>query len=499
MIRMAAMTASTVFCFSLLLLLPHLGNTYHIVNAHASRQFVVRSSHNSSAASMPRQTCPSVSSGAVVQFMHELDRSRAAANGNRLPLFHRLSPCSPLDGAPKRVPASSVDVVKRDAHRLRAFLLAAAAPAPAPGVAVPVSVSDSIRLRGALDYNLVVGYGTPPQLLPMSFDTFHRPIGFSTLRCRPCSPGADGCDARAFDPAKSSTFSRVACGPECPAACDGPDGCLLRDLHSGTLVENGTFVKDTLALSPSATFPNFVLACMDVDTVHNYTDSIGTLDLSRDRFSLAGQVSSSLTNGSNIDAGFSYCLPSTRSLGGFLSIGGALPDLTGNGAGSTHLVQDRNHTVQYLIHFSGINVAGTEVPVLPQGRLAALDVGVSFTFLMPAFYTALRDEFRRQMAKYPPAPPYRTLDTCYNLTGLPEFDVPVISLEFEGGATLQPGMEQMMFFPDASAAPFTYGCLAFAPMPNGFGFSVVGNMAQQTTEVVYDVRGGRVGFIPRSC
>ncbi|TVU11527.1 hypothetical protein EJB05_45119, partial [Eragrostis curvula] len=101
---------------------------------------------------------------------------------------------------------------------------------------------------------------------------------------------------------------------------------------------------------------------------------------------------------------------------------------------------------------------------------------MSFTFLKPQIYTAPSDQFRKQMARYQVAPPHRVLDTCYNFTGLPGFE--------------------MMYIPDG---PFSIGCLAFAAMPEEFPFSVIGNMAQQTVEVVYDVRGGKVGFIKGSC
>ncbi|KAL6596617.1 hypothetical protein ACP70R_047260 [Stipagrostis hirtigluma subsp. patula] len=482
---MARATASLFFS---LLLLPHLGNSYHTSDTRVARRFVVRSSQNSRASTFD-ETCSTIPSG--------------TDNGNKLPLFHRLSPCSPLNGAAKDDEGPSDDVFRRDAHRLRTILAAAqpsiaddasTAPNPAPGsgVTLPLTVTD----RGILDYSVMVGYGTPAQPLPMAFDTLQFPSGVSTLRCKPCRSGVP-CD-QAFDPARSSTFARVRCGPECPSVCHDSTCSLIVGDMNGTLIANGTFVKDTLALSSSATFPSFTLACMDMDNISNDASSTGVLDLSPSRFSLVSRVTSSPTG--NTTAAFSYCLPaSTKSSGGFLSFGGALPDFSaGNGTGSTPLVNDTNHPMTYMIKFSGIRVDGTELPAPPQARLASLEVGLSITFLTPAIYTALRDEFRKQMAKYPLAAPYDVLDTCYNFTGI-SFDMPGILLQFEGGATLQPDVDQMMYFFDAAAAPHTYGCLAFAPTPDNFPFSVIGNMAQQTVEVVYDVRGGKVGFVQQSC
>ncbi|KAL6596618.1 hypothetical protein ACP70R_047261 [Stipagrostis hirtigluma subsp. patula] len=404
-------------------------------------------------------------------------------------------------GSPGVKVAAGLHDLSRDSRSLASRLAASPAKAPSFSYCLPLSRRSHGFLsvgagRGILDYSVMVGYGTPAQPLPMAFDTLQFPSGVSTLRCKPCRSGVP-CD-QAFDPARSSTFARVGCGPECPSVCHDSTCSLIVGDMNGTLITNGTFVKDTLALSSSATFPSFTLACMDMDNISNDASSTGVLDLSPSRFSLVSRVASSPTG--NTTAAFSYCLPaSTKSSGGFLSFGGALPDFSaGNGTGSTPLVNDTNHPMTYMIKFSGIRVDGTELPAPPQARLASLEVGLSITFLTPAIYTALRDEFRKQMAKYPLAAPYDVLDTCYNFTGI-SFDMPGILLQFEGGATLQPDVDQMMYFFDAAAAPHTYGCLAFAPTPDNFPFSVIGNMAQQTVEVVYDVRGGKVGFVQQSC
>jgi hypothetical protein len=56
----------------------------------------------------------------------------------------------------------------------------------------------------------------------------------------------------------------------------------------------------------------------------------------------------------------------------------------------------------------------------------------------------------------------------------------------------------MMYFVDGDDS-FNYVCLAFAALPEDFPYTVIGNRAQQTVEVVYDVGGGKVGFIQGSC
>ncbi|RLN13202.1 hypothetical protein C2845_PM09G12540 [Panicum miliaceum] len=489
---MAPAVASAIF-FGLLLLLP-LCSSYQTSHNPWSRQFVrLRSSNDESRPSTPTKTCWSIPSGPV--------------NGNKLPLIHRSSPCSPLNSVGKRrqQEALPTDVFDRDVQRLRTILAAAQsgvadatapAPAPASGLTLPITGADNGAVLGSLDYSVTVGYGTPAQQLPMDFDTLRLGNGISTLRCKPCRAGAAPCD-RAFDPGRSSSFARVTCGPECPSSiCDGSScsfNFTFRSNHS--VAANGTFVKDTLTLSPSATVASFVLACVDVDNFH-VTGSSGLLDLSRSRFSLVSRLTSSPPT-DNATAAFSYCLPaSATSSRGFLSIGGALPDFSGGNAGSTPLVDNPRHTNSYLVKLARLNVSDTELPAT-ESNLAALEVGTSFTFFPPAIYNALRDEFRKQMSMYRPAPAYRMLDTCYNFTGLPGFEMPAVILEFDGGATLQPDVDQMLYFVDGD--DFNYVCLAFAALPEDFPYAVIGNRAQQTVEVVYDVHGGKVGFIQGSC
>uniref|UniRef100_J3MDI7 Peptidase A1 domain-containing protein n=1 Tax=Oryza brachyantha TaxID=4533 RepID=J3MDI7_ORYBR len=309
----------------------------------------------------------------------------------------------------------------------------------------------------------------------------------SASRCKPCFAGAP-CDP-AFDPSRSSSFAAVPCGsPECPMDCTGSN-CPFTVPFGNTTVANCTLVRDTLALSPSATFAGFTFGCVEFGAAAKTFDAaIGLIDLSRSSHLLASRVISSppAANGTTT-AAFSYCLPSSTSSRDFLSY--------------APLSSNPNHPNSYFVaDVVGISVAGTQLPVPPTVFTAAstmLEVATEFTFLAPAAYAALRDEFRKAMAQYAAAPPFQVLDTCrYNFTGLDRFAVPAVALEFGGGMKLGLAVDQTMYFTE----PFSVGCLAFAaaPLP-AFPVSVIGTLAQRSTEVVHDVRGGRVGFIPGSC
>ena len=91
---------------------------------------------------------------------------------------------------------------------------------------------------------------------------------------------------------------------------------------------NGTVVMDTLTLSPSATFDNFAVVCLQIDN-DLFTDdvAVGNIDLSLSRHSLATRVLNSSPPGT---AAFSYCLPADTNTHGFLTIAPALSDYSGH-------------------------------------------------------------------------------------------------------------------------------------------------------------------------
>jgi hypothetical protein len=97
---------------------------------------------------------------------------------------------------------------------------------------------------------------------------------------------------------------------------------------------------------------------------------------------------------------------------------------------------------------------------------------------MPDAYTSLRDSFRKQMSQYNRSVPgFDGFDTCFNFTGLNELIIPLVRFKFSNGESLLiDGDQQMLYYDDPAAGPFTMACLAFSSLA-----------------------GGRVGFIPHSC
>uniref|UniRef100_N1R0T6 Xylanase inhibitor C-terminal domain-containing protein n=1 Tax=Aegilops tauschii TaxID=37682 RepID=N1R0T6_AEGTA len=97
---------------------------------------------------------------------------------------------------------------------------------------------------------------------------------------------------------------------------------------------------------------------------------------------------------------------------------------------------------------------------------------------------AFFDPRRNAMGAYKTRAPTGNLDTCFGFVGVTNVTVPAVSLVFDGGAVIELDL----------LAVLLDGCLAFAPVAADFALGFIGNVQQQTHEVLYDVAGGAVGF-----
>ncbi|CAN6197905.1 unnamed protein product [Urochloa humidicola] len=460
-----------------------------VTHTHGSRRVLFRSTDYAGASlRSSNAACPSVASG--------------HSNGNKLPLVHRLSPCSPLGGSyvRKQGKAALAEILHRDGLRMRYLSdVKASNNLTVPATANVVNGS----FPGVFSYTALAGYGTPAQQVPVYFDV----SGMSNLHCNPCSSGT--CGDWAFDPSRSSTFGTVPCGsPDCAvevepqaSSCASGGSCTFTFRNSTFLYGNGTVVTDTLTLSPSATFEDFFVGCLQVDNEF-FTDgvAVGNIDLSRHRHSVATRALLSSPPGT---AAFSYCLPADTDTHGFLAIAPSMSDYSSlAGVKYLPLVTKPAYPDWYYVDLVAITINGKDLPFTPaefRGNGTFIDNLVDFSYLSPPIYAALRDEFRSAMAKYQPAPAFKYLDTCYNFTGLDYIDLPDITLKFGNGETMELEARQYMyFFREHLDDGFAFGCLAFAAYPT-FGYNWLGTQVQRTKEIVFDVRGGQVAVVPSRC
>jgi hypothetical protein len=313
------------------------------------------------------------------------------------------------------------------------------------------------------------------------------------VQCTPCSDCYEQKDPL-FDPARSKTYSAVPCAvPECQGldshSCSRDKKCRYEVVYGDQSQTDGELARDTLTLgTPSNTLQGFVFGCGDKDTgLFGKTD--GLVGLGREKVSLSSQAAA------KFGAGFSYCLPSSPSGVGYLSLGRSAP---GN-AQFTTMATRRDTPSFYYVNLVAVKVGGRTVRISPVVFASAgtvIDSGTVITRLPPRAYAALRRAFTRSMGRYryKKAPALSILDTCYDFTGHTTVQIPSLALVFAGGTTVELDFSGVLYVAKASQA-----CLAFAPNGDGTDVGILGNTQQKTLAVVYDVANQKIGFGANGC
>lgn len=318
------------------------------------------------------------------------------------------------------------------------------------------------------------------------------------VQCAPCP--APQCHPQTdvlYDPSKSGTYAAFPCSdPACrqlgPYAngCTGSGNsgqCQYRVRYPDGSASSGTYISDVLTLTPTAAVNKFQFGCSHAlqrpGSFSNKT--AGIMALGRGPQSLSSQTKGIYGHV------FSYCLPPTPSHRGFFVLG--VPNVAASRYALTPMLRSKVAPMLYLVRLDAIVVAGQSLAVPPTvfAAGAVMDSRTIITRLPPTAYMALRAAFRGQMRAYRAAPPKGQLDTCYDFTGVRGgVKVPKVTLVFDGrnaAVELDP------------SGVLLNNCLAFAPNGNDRMAGIIGNVQQQTLEVLYNVGGGAVGFRRGAC
>ncbi|KAF0902418.1 hypothetical protein E2562_016253 [Oryza meyeriana var. granulata] len=425
-----------------------------------------------------------------------------SSNGTWVPLHRPYGPCSPatsITGTPSLAEMLHWDQLHTDAIRKKATAGGEDVLEPDTPI-VDVQQTD---YRPIASFGIGTGRGRsgsstisptaiddPILAQTMSIDTS---IDLPWIQCLPCPiPECYPQQNAFFDPSTSRTSAAVPCRSAACAAlgrygagCSNKQCQYFIDYGDGRAT-SGTYMTDTLTLNPSTVIMNFRFGCSHAVRGDFSGQTSGTMSLGGGRQSLLSQTAATFGNA------FSYCVPQPSS-SGFLSLGG--PANAGPGPASfsrTPLVRNPNIIpTLYVVRLRGIEVGGRRlnVPPIVFSGGSVMDSSVIITQLPPTAYRALRLAFRNAMRAYPRVAGKAGLDTCYDFVRFTNVTVPAVSLVFEGGAVVR--LDPM--------AVMIEGCLAFVPTPRDFALGFIGNVQQQTHEVLYDVGGGSVGFRRGAC
>ncbi|KAH9607294.1 hypothetical protein KSS87_002817 [Heliosperma pusillum] len=196
---------------------------------------------------------------------------------------------------------------------------------------------------------------------------------------------------------------------------------------------------------------------------------------------------------------FSYCLPSSEqgdpgslTLGGNSSIYKNTTEIS-----YTKMVHSPGLSTFYMLNLTGMSVGGVGIngPSFGQNGVL-LDSGTVITRLPPSVYTALKAEFLKQFSGFPTAQRFSILDTCFDLSGFKEVNIPTIRMQFEGNAEFNVDVNGVFYFVKADASQT---CLAFASLTYDDEIAIIGNYQQKNLRVVYDTKKSVVGFAEEEC
>lgn len=445
-----------------------------------------------------------------VPFLKFLQSSGAASGATVLELKHHS-----FSSAPSKTRTEEVDgILSSDAARvsslqrrietyrlIRSSSDAAAAAAMASSSSkAQVPVSSGAKLR-TLNYVATIGLGSGEATVIV--DTASE---LTWVQCQPC----DSCHYQEdplFDPSSSPSYAAVPCNSSscdalqvatgmsaaaCGAEEDQPACSYTLSYRDGSY-SRGVLARDRLSLAGEAV-DGFVFGCGTSNQGAPFGGTAGLMGLGRSQLSLVSQTMA------QFGGVFSYCLPlkDSGSSSGSLVLG----DDASAYRNSTpivyaSMVSDPVQGPFYFLNLTGITIGGEEVQSsgFAAGR-AIIDSGTVITTLVPSIYDAVRAEFMDQLAEYPPAPGFSILDTCFNMTGFSEVQVPGLKLVFDGGVEVEVDSSGVLYFVSSDSSQV---CLAMAALNSEYDTSIIGNYQQKNLRVIFDTSGSQVGFAQETC
>ncbi|KAL4650681.1 hypothetical protein ACB092_01G105900 [Castanea dentata] len=347
---------------------------------------------------------------------------------------------------------------------------------------------------GTANYIVTVGLGTPKTDQTLAFDTGS---DLTWAQCKPCAVQCYNQVDPIFDASKSTSYTNISCPtPSCsqltsatgsPQQCSNSK-CLYRVRYGDGSNTTGYFSKERLTIT-SDVVDNFIFGCGQ-DNEGLFQGIAGLLGLGRGEVSLVQQAAQKYSQF------FSYCLPSTTSSTGYLTLGKGSE--ISSSLKFTPMLAISQRKSFYGLNLIGISVGGQRLSIPTSVFSTAgtiIDSGTVITRLPPTAYNALRTKFRDMMRNYPMiSSSVPIFDTCYDLSKSQSVSIPSISFFFGGDVSVDLGKVGILY-----VLRQTEACLAFAGNRDPRIFTIFGNEQQKGLEVVYDVVGERIGFRPGGC
>jgi hypothetical protein len=342
-------------------------------------------------------------------------------------------------------------------------------------------------------YTFTFDVGTPPQGVSGVLDISSELV-WTQCACPDCSTAGT-----LFYPSQSSTMTEVPCtSATCqqfvPHSCtaDVPQCVYAYSYNGGAAATGGYLATETFTFEEvddpvdDVVFGCGLLSAGDLGGVS------GVIGLGRGPYSLVSQLQAWR---------FAYHFAPDDSVEGtesFIHFGDdAAPRTTG--ALSTPLLACTIPAYKnlYYVGLSGIQIDGQALAI-PRGTFdlqpdgtsgVILSITVPVTFLDEAAYNVVRAALVRKIRLPVADGALLGLDLCYTSQSLAKVKIPAMALVFDGGAVME--LETWnYFYLDAVSG---LECLAMLPSTAGGG-SLLGNLIQAGTHMIYDLRGSTLTF-----
>ncbi|XP_030456277.2 aspartic proteinase CDR1-like [Syzygium oleosum] len=353
-----------------------------------------------------------------------------------------------------------------------------------------------IPANGAYGFLANISIGTPPAPQLMHIDTGSDLFWFQCLPCTDCVKQS----LPLFDPAQSSTYSNIPCGAiRCFESGNKCDSQLQHCVYERYYLDNSS-TAGNLA-SEQATFetsdegtvklPIEVFGCGHVNKNFVTTQESGVLGLSYGYGNVPTLVS-------QLGSKFSYCIGNIhdpQNQDSHLILGdGAIME-----GDPTTMLLDKGF---YFVELQGISVREKKLQIDPEvfkrgpsGGGVLIDSGTTFTYLKAEGYVPLQNEVENLMLGHLNKVSHSRF-LCFS--GRVERDLegfPVVTLLFSGGAQLSLDTNSLFFQLTSDVL-----CMSILPItPAMDGESMIGVLAQQSYNVGYDIKQGKIFFQRMDC
>ncbi|KAF8022170.1 hypothetical protein BT93_G2347 [Corymbia citriodora subsp. variegata] len=345
------------------------------------------------------------------------------------------------------------------------------------------------------EYYMKVWIGSPPIEKLAIADTGS---DLSWTQCEPCVE----CYSQKqpiFNPRNSSTYKTVQCLTRlCQslvrAGCGGGGACKYNYTYGDGSFTSGDVAVETFRMGAppggTVTLPRIVFGC-GYDNVGIFTDTgSGIIGLGGGPASLITQ-----TDGS-FGGQFGYCLvPEFRNGSSKISFGEDAA-VSGPGTVSTPLFSKSSDTY-HIVNLEGFSIgktrfsyrdisAGSEAKESVRAVEMMIDSGTTLTFLPSEIFHSLESAVVKAIPLPRVPDPKGMLGPCYRSPS-GEFDAPVVTLHFAGGADI--ALNAINTF-----MQFTEDLVCFT-MKSTDSIPILGNLAQMEFKVGFNVRKRMVSFM----